>query len=207
MQQLWWLSALFQNKFETLELQQLFKKYLQKINHGYFSQFLTLQILLITSHFIVLLSVVPNVRSNRFYATHSHDFFSQVDKIDVLPDLILYGLVATLSIVVLVVVETYVKTYPNLLNFLEGVTFVAIFFTNAFLPFYNKDNGLRPAYTPFLIISTYIFLNIQKNLIVVVMGVVISVFHILVLVFVTYANTNTETLHTKVSKIIFWIVS
>ncbi|RZC43228.1 adenylate cyclase type 2-like, partial [Asbolus verrucosus] len=113
---------------------------------------------------------------------------------DIIPDLVLYGIVCIFSMILLIVTDNYVKQHPYLLKIFAGAAFVTIFFINAFIPFFyrNKQDyaNLRPAYTTYLIISNYIFLNIHNNLVALVLGLFVSIFHIVTLILVTYDNTG-----------------
>ena len=122
-----------------------------------------------------------------------------------MPDLILYGIIILFSILLLVVTDIYVKAHPKLLRILAGTTFVVTFFMNAFIPFYNRNQkNLRPAYTPYLIISNYIFLNIHNDIVALVVGLFISVFHLVMLILVTYENV--DTLYARVSPTVFFLI-
>ncbi|XP_001812566.2 adenylyl cyclase X E isoform X1 [Tribolium castaneum] len=167
-----WRLSYLKAQFESLELHQLFRRYGQRISHGYFSQFLSLQIILITSHFITLV------------ATSNPD--------QVIPDLILYGLISLFSVLLLVITDKYVKAHPKLLTILAAAAFITTFFMNFFIPFYYKDHkpfgNLRPAYTTYLIVSNYIFLNIHNNVLALALGVFVSIFHLVTLILVTYED-------------------
>ncbi|XP_044270269.1 adenylate cyclase type 2-like isoform X2 [Tribolium madens] len=163
-----WRLSYLKAQFESLELHQLFRRYGQRISHGYFSQFLSLQIILITSHFITLLAA------------------SNPDQ--VIPDLILYGLISLFSILLLIITDKYVKAHPKLLTILAGAAFITTFFMNFFIPLYYKHHKLRPAYTTYLIISNYIFLNIHNNIVAIALGIFVSIFHLVTLILVTYED-------------------
>lgn len=113
---------------------------------------------------------------------------------NVLPDLILYGLILFFSIVILVITDAFVKNRPKLLKFLAGNAFVIVFFMNFFIPYYYRsekfDGNLRPAFTTYLIISNYIFLNVHNDLVAVVLGLFVSVFHVVTLILVTYQHST-----------------
>lgn len=47
-------QTFFQSQFQSLQLNNLYKPYTDKINHGYFSLFLILQFCLSVAHFVVL---------------------------------------------------------------------------------------------------------------------------------------------------------
>jgi adenylate cyclase len=169
-----WRLSYLKDQFECLELHKLFHRYSQRISHGYFSQFLSLQIILITTHFILLLAATTPA--------------------DVIPDLILYGLISAFSIILLILTDNYVKKHPKLLKIFAGTAFVTTFFMNSFIPFYYNNHetygNLRPAYTTYLIISNYIFLNIHNHVVAFVLGLFVSIFHLVTLILVTYEDSD-----------------
>ncbi|XP_060534867.1 adenylyl cyclase X E-like isoform X2 [Cylas formicarius] len=163
-------------QFETLELHRLFERYTEKIQFGYFALFLILIFLLFSTHVAVLV----------FENLHHKDKL-----LALAPDLALYAMLVIFSVTALILIETVHKRNKKWQYFCV-VAFAMIIFTNFFVPIYhhlNKtDNVTRyaPAYTNLLVISCYVFFSIQTNWRATVLGALVSVCHVLVLIFVTY---------------------
>lgn len=196
----------FQTQFRSFNLDRLYKRYTERIHHGYFSLFLLLQIVLSVTHFLVVL--IPNLVSE-ILQTYSVDikieYFSQEqDTIDVvLPDLILYGLITVLPIIGLGITDGFVKQHPNLLNVISAAAFFVLFFVNFFVPIYHGLSGeykLIPAYTTYLILSCYIFFNIYNNLIACLLGFLVTFTHIVVASTIIYAYEQPQEIAKRVSK-------
>src|SRR5699024_4859617 len=106
------------------------------------------------------------------------------------------------SIALLIITEIYVKQHPSMLKILSGTAFIIIYFMNFFIPFYYKNEehygNLRPAYTIYLIISNYIFLNIHNNLLAILIGLFMSISHLVTLILVTYKKETEEILYRRV---------
>ncbi|XP_056634716.1 adenylate cyclase type 2-like isoform X1 [Diorhabda sublineata] len=167
----WRLSHL-RNQFESYELQDLFKSYTKKVNHGYLSLFLILQCFLCITHvsFVV--------------------YRNYTDLSEVLPDVILYLIIIILSISCLFTVDRIASKW-NKLHYVAFMAFSLVFFVNFFVPIYHSPHGkYRPAYTPHLIVTCYLFLGIEKLSIASLMGAGISIFHLSTLYFVTYSNDD-----------------
>jgi len=69
------------------------------------------------------------------------------------------------------------------------IAFVVLMFINIFVPVYHflaNDQHFRPAYTTYLIIASYIFFNIQMNIVAVILGVLATIVHVTILIRITY---------------------
>ncbi|XP_028132156.1 adenylyl cyclase X E isoform X2 [Diabrotica virgifera virgifera] len=167
-----WRLSYLRSQFESYQLQDLFKLYTKKVNHGYFSLYLILQTLLTITHFSFVLS--KNVD----------------DPLPVLPDIILYISTILLSLICLYIIDRVAEKY-NRLQYATGAAFCLIFFVNGFIPYYYRGHEhFRPAYSPYLIIACYLFFAINNLTMAVMMGVSVSAFHIATLYFVTYSNLD-----------------
>lgn len=107
-----------------------------------------------------------------------------------MPDLIIYASTAILPLIGLFISESYTKQYPNVLKIISIVSFLLLFAIDIAIPLINIKNQLRPAYTTHLIIACYVFFNIPKTYVSCIMGLVVTITHILILAFVTYEESD-----------------
>lgn len=161
-------------QFSLKELEGLFDRYTERINQAYFSQFLLLQALMSLVHFVVVFLVN----------------FERATLWVVVPDLTLYSATCVLSAIFFVLNERYVKNRSRLLTTLTLSIFALVFFTDLAVPIYYGLAGLqpnlRPAYTTHLLITAYVFCNIRSDLGAFLLGLFVSVSHLLTLAYVTY---------------------
>lgn len=112
----------------------------------------------------------------------------------VIADLAIYAVTFVLSLVGLLITDGYVKRHPRLLTVASVLAFVILFINNFFVPLYHAFNGpqenLRPAYTTHIIITVYIFLNVKRNIVALVLGLGVTTVHVVVEVFITYRNKD-----------------
>ncbi|CAH1961742.1 unnamed protein product [Acanthoscelides obtectus] len=169
-----WRLSYLKTQFKSYELQNSFKKYTRKINHGYFSVFLILFLIVCTIHAAVL-----------FFSTCSKkEYISSV-----LPDLIIYVCCALLCLIGLFVVDRIAKKYGNLHRMSLFALFV-VFSMNIFVPWYHKEfkkdlTWVRPVYTCILTISCYVFFDIFSTLKALCMGLAVTSFGMLTTYFCT----------------------
>ncbi|CAG9828879.1 unnamed protein product [Diabrotica balteata] len=167
-----WRLSYLRSQFKSYQLQDLFRLYTKKVNHGYFSLYLILQTLLTITHISFVLS--NNVD----------------DPLPVLPDIILYISTILLSLICLYIIDRVAEKY-NKLQYVTVAAFCFIFFVNGFVPYYYaKHERFRPAYSPYLIIACYLFFAINNLTMAITMGASVSLFHIATLYFVTYSNLD-----------------
>ncbi|CAH1132480.1 unnamed protein product [Ceutorhynchus assimilis] len=175
-----WTRGHLRSQFETLELNNLFQKYTNKIDYGYFSLFLILSFFLFSTHAILLIA-------------ENHDRKNQLESL--FPDLFLYTATIILSIIGLIFLEITQRRQKRW-KYLCVVAFLVIFFANFFPPIYHdlkKTNGRHPytpAYTFLLVNSCYIFFGVAKNWVSSLLGVIVSLVHIVTLILFTYKNKD-----------------
>lgn len=191
------------------ELEGLFDRYTERINQAYFSQFLLLQALMSLVHFVVvfLVNFVSERGSNR---SEIKSVFLQERATlwVVVPDLTLYSATCVLSAIFFVLNERYVKNRSRLLTTLTLSIFALVFFTDLAVPIYYGLAGLqpnlRPAYTTHLLITAYVFCNIRSDLGAFLLGLFVSVSHLLTLAYVTYRGREyfwTRVIYAKTERI------
>ncbi|CAH1170186.1 unnamed protein product [Phaedon cochleariae] len=152
----WRLSHL-KEQFNSFKLDPLFETFTRKLNHGYFSLFLILQTLLSSTHLIIVI------------VTNKDDLHS------VIPDLILYSMMIVLSLSGITLVDRIAKNH-QILQYVCLMWYGIIFFVNFFIPIYHRDDGrFLPAYTPTLIIATYLFFCIKRLYVALLMGLLVGV--------------------------------
>lgn len=105
-----------------------------------------------------------------------------------------YAVTFTSSLVGLLVTDSYVKRHPKLLTIASVITFVILFINNFLVPLYHgftePEENLRPAYTSHIIITCYIFLNVKHTVVALLLGLVVTVAHVAIEIFVTYRNKS-----------------
>ncbi|XP_066157094.1 adenylate cyclase type 2 isoform X2 [Euwallacea fornicatus] len=167
-------------KFQSLELHNLFRKYTDKINFGYFSLFLILTFLLFFTHLVLLL----------IESIHSKE-----ETLAVLPDLIVYSLVILLALTSFILLEVIHRKHQRW-TYICFVSFIIIFVANFGLPLYHDlqktmdSYTYMPAYTFLLVISCYMFFGVEKNWVACSLGVAVSFVHVLTLALMTYKQSD-----------------
>ncbi|KAF5301265.1 hypothetical protein FQR65_LT00965 [Abscondita terminalis] len=161
-------------QFTFQNLDNLFNRYLERIDQAYFSLFLILQIILSTAHFILV-----------FVINEETDTLSTV-----IPDLTLYSIMGLSSLTILYVNERYLSTKFQLVKVFSFLIFLLIYATDLFIPIYYSKSSiylhLRPAYIVHILLAIYCFIGAAKDVVVFVLGPIVSVTHILTLAFITY---------------------
>ncbi|XP_066250810.1 adenylate cyclase type 2-like [Euwallacea similis] len=175
-----WSRSHLRTKFQSLELHNLFRKYTDKINFGYFSLFLILTFLLFFTHLVLLL--IENIDSKE-------------EIVAVLPDLIVYSLVILLALTGFILLEV-INRQQQKWTYTCLTSFIIIFVANFGLPLYHdlrKTADLytyMPAYTFLLVISCYMFFGVEKNWVACSLGVAVSCVHVLILALNTYKRSD-----------------
>ncbi|KAJ9579599.1 hypothetical protein L9F63_004784, partial [Diploptera punctata] len=163
------------NQFRLKELEELYMKYLQRLHLGYFSVFLVLQTLICVSHAAVL------------WGTE-----------EALPDAVLYSVTMTLywPLVLLVFREKLVETFPSITVLVSSLVVLMLLITDMALPLYHTSNHtdpdvvLRPAYTTHTLIVCYVFLPLTENIQPFILGLIVSLSHLVALGTITYLNED-----------------
>ncbi|KAK5642818.1 hypothetical protein RI129_008985 [Pyrocoelia pectoralis] len=155
-------------------LDKLFNRYTNRINQGYFSVFLLLQIFLSITHFAIVLNVNTESKTT----------------ILVVPDLTLYGITGFFSLITLVINEHYLKHKFYIVRYLGFGLFALIYISDLFVPVYHgiiqNEVHLRPAFITHILIVVFCFLGITRDLFAFLLGLFVTVTHLLTLAFVTY---------------------
>ncbi|VEN34886.1 unnamed protein product [Callosobruchus maculatus] len=182
-----WRLSYLKTQFKSYELQSSFKKYTRKINHGYFSVFLILFLLVCTIHAGVL-----------FFST----YYKKEYIASVLPDLIIYIFGALLSLLGLFTVDKMSQMYGNL-HRMSLFAFIVVFGMNIFVPLYHKEfkkdlTWVRPVYTCLLTISCYVFFDIYSKVRAVFMGLAVTAFGMATMYYCTYKEQTPDNIFKKV---------
>ncbi|CAH1164939.1 unnamed protein product [Phyllotreta striolata] len=167
-----WRLSYLRNLFDTYKLQDLFNLYTEKVNHGYFSLFLILQLLLCSTHFIFV--VISNTD----------------DLNTIAPDAILYATIILTSVTTLIYTECRPIEYKSM-KLLSSIFYTMVVIVCFFVPIYHRivdDQRFRPAYSPHLIVACYLFLAADDIIIAISIGFLVSCSHLLTLYFVTYTH-------------------
>nr|CAI5842103.1 unnamed protein product [Callosobruchus analis] len=185
-----WRLSYLKTQFKSYELQSSFKKYTRKINHGYFSVFLILFLLVSTIHAGVLL----------FSTYQKKEYIASV-----LPDLIIYVFSAFLSLLGLFTVDKMSQMYGNL-HRMSLFAFIVVSLMNVFVPLYHKEfkkdlTWVRPVYTCVLTISCYVFFDIYSKIRALCMGLAVTVFGMATMFYCTY-NINQESSDNVLKRVI-----
>uniref|UniRef100_A0A1Y1L6S3 adenylate cyclase n=1 Tax=Photinus pyralis TaxID=7054 RepID=A0A1Y1L6S3_PHOPY len=162
-------------QFNFKGLDELFERYTERINQGYFSVFLILQFLFSVTHFSIVFGV---------------NLVSQTTE-SVLPDLILYGITGCLSVGILMMNERYLKHKFYIVRYVGFLMLILVYISDWSVPVYGvyrNDPHLRPAYVTHILIVIFCFLGIASDLLVCTLGLVVTLTHLLTLAFVTYSD-------------------
>ncbi|XP_030751470.1 adenylyl cyclase X E-like isoform X2 [Sitophilus oryzae] len=177
-----WRHVNKKSQFETLELYNLFRKYTDKINFGYFSLFLILTFFLFLAHTLILIA----------------ENYTNTDNLTVLiPDLTVYASITCLSVIGLYFLEVTVKNQKEW-SYFPTTAFIALFIGNFFVPLYHSfvdvPDGYyyTPAYTFLLIIACYVFFGVPKNWIATMAGLLVSAVHVITVLFISYDTLDTD---------------
>lgn len=125
-----------------------------------------------------------------------YSFFQEASTLrTVLTDLTIYAITFILSLVGLLITDSFVKKHPKLLTVASVLVFVILFINNFFIPFYHgfiaePEEHLRPAYTTHIIITCYIFLNVKHTIVALLLGFTATIAHVVVEIFITYKDRN-----------------
>lgn len=108
---------------------------------------------------------------------------------DVIFDLVIYAIIGVLSVVALITSESRTRSNRHMFLYTSIIAFALLMFINISVPVYHylvNDQRFRPAYTSYIIIATYIFFNIQKNVVAIILGVLATIAHVTILIIITY---------------------
>lgn len=168
-----WSWSYLRHQFRLKDLEELYLKYQHHLHRGYFSVFIVVQIVLSLAHVIAILFSLRNNKSEDF-----------------VPDVVLYCTVAVLSGPLLVVVYrrqqlgVTVSIIMTVLMLIVDLGLVVYYGLQS-----NMQTQLRPAYTTYILLVIYSFLPIVRNRHAVVLGIIVSLCHLLVLASVTYKTS------------------
>ncbi|KAJ4431593.1 hypothetical protein ANN_20192 [Periplaneta americana] len=165
--------SLLQRQFRLKNLEELYLKYLQRLHLGYFSVFVVLQSFLSVSHAGVLWALEG-----------------------ALPDAVTYCIITLLCwpLVVVVFRERLQHTFPCLSLLVSCLVVLLLLAMDLGLPLFHMSRNtdpsraLRPAYTTHTLLVCYVYLPLTENVQAFILGLVVSLCHILALGMVTYQN-------------------
>ncbi|XP_069698039.1 adenylate cyclase type 2-like isoform X1 [Periplaneta americana] len=168
----WWWGYL-RRQFRLKNLEELYLKYLQRLHLGYFSVFVVLQSFLSVSHAGVLWALEG-----------------------ALPDAVTYCIITLLCwpLVVVVFRERLQHTFPCLSLLVSCLVVLLLLAMDLGLPLFHMSRNtdpsraLRPAYTTHTLLVCYVYLPLTENVQAFILGLVVSLCHILALGMVTYQN-------------------
>lgn len=107
-------------------------------------------------------------------------------------DLIFYAILGVLPILGLLLSEGYIKRHPQTLRLWSLIAFVFIYIVDVTLPiFHSSTANFRPAYSTQLIIACYVFFSVSNFVSAFLMALLVTISHVLILVFITYKNSST----------------
>ncbi|XP_069698199.1 adenylate cyclase type 2-like isoform X2 [Periplaneta americana] len=160
-------------QFRLKNLEELYLKYLQRLHLGYFSVFVVLQSFLSVSHAGVLWALEG-----------------------ALPDAVTYCIITLLCwpLVVVVFRERLQHTFPCLSLLVSCLVVLLLLAMDLGLPLFHMSRNtdpsraLRPAYTTHTLLVCYVYLPLTENVQAFILGLVVSLCHILALGMVTYQN-------------------
>ncbi|CAH0547706.1 unnamed protein product [Brassicogethes aeneus] len=185
----WTLPELL-STFSSLNLEDLFKEYTEKIDHGYFSLFLILETVMSFSHCLI---VILSVYDQKEYLLND------------LPDIVFYFCTFLVSAVGVLTIDTIVRKTKRWKLF-QLFWFFLVFTQNIFVPLYHNYSAtvpkLRPTYSSVLVISCYMFFSVFSNKVAILCGLLVSTSHILTMFFTTYVDTS-KTWERILSDVIF----
>lgn len=162
----WWWGYL-RRQFKLKNLEELYLKYLQRLHLGYFSVFVLLQSLLSLSHAVVVwVTGVP------------------------VPDALSYCIAMVLCwpLMLIVLKERLVQSYPWISLLVSCFVVVLLIIIDLGITLYHTEyaGGLRPAYTTHTLLVCYVFLPLTENMQAFILGLVVTLCHLVVLGTVTY---------------------
>lgn len=97
-----------------------------------------------------------------------------------------------LPILGLLLSEGYIKRHPQALRFWSLIAFVLVYIVDVTLPiFHSTTASFRPAYSTQLIIACYVFFSVSNFISAFLMALLVTISHVLILVFITYKNSST----------------
>lgn len=118
-----------------------------------------------------------------------------------LPDIICYCVIAVLSIIALLMKESFGKSCTVFPLTVTIVSILLLALCDLFVPLYHAVYAvlLRPAYTTHLVIACYVFLPISDNVQAFIFGFAVTLCHLFTLGYVTYFRSRSEDLYWRVS--------
>jgi adenylate cyclase len=109
------------------------------------------------------------------------------------PDAIFYGIAMVLCWPLMLIVfwEKPVQSYPWISHLSSCSIVVLLIITDLGVTLYHTKHAcdLRPAYTTYTLLVCYVFLPLTKNKQAFILGLIVTLCHLVVLGSVTYCNT------------------
>lgn len=176
-----WVLSHLKKIFKSKDLRILFEKYIQRLHQAFFALLMLVQVAIFSLHFLVIVFTSKNPSSN-------------------IIDLTVYGFMTCFSVKMFFVTDGcgYVTLRKRTLKIITVILFVLLNGVNLIVPLYyfasDLNVQLRPAYTTHIVISCYVFFFISNLAFTVVLGLLTTIIHILILVFITYYGLSSHVL-------------
>nr|CAD7267222.1 unnamed protein product [Timema shepardi] len=165
-------GLLFRNK----NLDELYYQYQQRLQHGYFSVFLLLQILLTVGHITVVIAAQDGLENT-------------------LPDVISYCVLTLLCcpLVLVVFKEKLVDKYPFVPFVSSCLVIVFLVVADLAVGIYHAGDEylllvLRPAYSTHALLACYMFLPLLHNFQPIILGATVTLCHLVTLGVIVYKD-------------------
>ncbi|XP_045463603.1 adenylate cyclase type 7-like isoform X2 [Harmonia axyridis] len=187
-----WVLSHLKKMFKSEVLQRLFEMYIQRLHQAFFALLMLVQVAIFGSHFIVIVFTSKDPSSNVL-------------------ELSIYGLMICFSVKMFFVTDGsgYVTLRKRTLKIITIILFVLLNAVNLVVPLYyfvsDLNVQLRPAYTTHIVISCYVFFFISDLAFTVVLGLLTTIIHILILVFITYYGLSSPTLISRISSDVIYL--
>nr|CAD7462356.1 unnamed protein product [Timema tahoe] len=165
-----------QRQFRNKNLDELYYQYQQRLQHGYFSVFLLLQIVLTVGHIAVVIAAQDGLENT-------------------LPDVISYCVLTLLCcpLVLVVFKEKLVDKYPFVPFVSSCLVIVFLVVADLAVGIYHAGDEylllvLRPAYSTHALLACYMFLPLLHNFQPIILGATVTLCHLVTLGVIVYKD-------------------